>query len=80
MKYFVIHDGETIKHAQPIGHDFTAADVLVLDEMPTFLHQDGKIATLKYNEADGVHYEYTDAPANDEITGEELTEMLGEVM
>lgn len=80
MKYLVIHDGETIKHAQPIGHDFTAPDVLVLDEMPKFLHQDGKIATLKYNEADGVHYEYADAPANDEITGDEFVEMLEEVM
>lgn len=66
MKYFIIRDGENIKHVEPIGHDFTAEDVLVVDkeDMPVYVHQEGKTATLKYSEAEGVHYEYTDMPVN----------------
>ena len=80
MKYLIIRDGETIKHVERIGHDFTADDVLVVDEMPVYVHQQGKTAKLKYSEAEGVHYEYTDIPVSDEVSGDELMTMIEEVL
>lgn len=77
MKYFIIRDGKNIKHVEPIGHNFTAEDVLVLDEMPEYIPQKGKTAKLVYSEAEGVHYEYTDIPANtDEISDEEALNII----
>lgn len=79
MKYLIIRDGENIKHIEPIGHDFTAEDVVVVDEteMPVYVHQDGKSASLKYTEADGMHYEYTDIPVNTgEISDEEAIDII----
>ena len=76
MKYLIIRDGETIKHIEPIGHDFSVGDVLVLDAMPEYLPQDGKVATLKYSDADGVHYEYSDAPEEAKTTEEIYAEAL----
>lgn len=80
MKYLIIHDGENIKHVERIGHDFTAEDVLVVDEMPEYTHQEGKSAKLKYSEAEGLHYEYTDIPLTEEVTGDELLGMIEEVL
>ena len=80
MKYFIIRDGENIKHIEPIGHNFTVDDVIVLDEMPEYIHQVGKTAKLKYSELEGVHYEYTDIPVSDEVTGDELMDMIEEVL
>lgn len=71
MKYLIIRDGENIKHVEPIGHDFTAEDVVVVDEMPEYVHQPGKAAKLVYTEAEGVHYKYEDIPAKDDT---EMTE------
>ena len=76
MKYIIIRDGETIKHIEPIGHDFSVGDVLVLDAMPEFFPQEGKVATLKYSDADGVHYEYSDAPEHTKTTEEIYAEAL----
>lgn len=72
MKYFIIRDGENIKHIEPIGHNFTVDDVIVLDEMPEYIHQAGKTAKLKYSELEGVHYEYTDIPADNNMIEEGL--------
>lgn len=82
MKYLIIRDGENIKHVERIGHDFTAEDVVVVDEdkMPVYFHQDGKAAKLKYSDAEGVHYEYADIPVSDEVTGDELMDMIEEVL
>ena len=33
-KYIVIHNGAEIRHIEQIDHDFTAQDVLVIDEIP----------------------------------------------
>lgn len=79
MKYLIIRDGENIKHIESIGHDFTAEDVLVVnsEDMPVYEHQEGKNATLKYSEAEGVHYEYTDIPINTgEISDEEAIDII----
>ena len=77
MKYLIIRDGENVKHIERIEHDFTAADVVVVDEMPVYVHHDGKAAKLKYSEAEGVHYEYTDIPVNtDEISDEEALNII----
>ena len=80
MKYLIIRDGENIKHVEAIGHDFTAADVVVVDKMPEYIHQEGKAAKLAYSESEGVHYEYTDIPVSDEVSGDELMDMIEEVL
>ena len=82
MKYFIIRNGENVKHIERVRHNFTIEDVLVIDEneMPVYTHQKGKAATLKYNETDGLHYEYIDIPPRNEISDKELINMIEEVL
>lgn len=80
MKYLVIRDGENVKHIAPIDIDFDIKDAAVADKMPVFRPQIGKVAKLKYTEAEGLHYEYTEAPVSSNVSGSELMNMIKEVL
>lgn len=59
--------------------DATISNIALVDNIPAFEPKDGYNGVLKYGE-NGLYWDYEEAPANDEISGDEFMNMVGEVL
>ena len=69
---------ETLK----CNSEFTNENIKVVNGIPAFVAKDGYVGVLKYNDENGIYWDYVeDVPVgNIDITSDELLEMIEEVM
>lgn len=57
----------------------TLENLAVVDGIPAFEPREGYNGVLMYG-PQGLYWEYVEVPVSDEISGEELAQMIGEVL
>ena len=76
MSYIVIHENGKVVETRPIKDGLTVENIAVIDSMPVLEHKEGFDAFLCYNEADGLHWEYVEAPEIDRLTDRQALYIL----
>lgn len=62
-----------------IRNDSTMENIAIVDSIPDFEPREGYNGVLKYGE-NGLYWDYEEVLVNDEISAEELKEMVEEVI
>lgn len=62
-----------------IKNDATMENIILVDSIPTFEPKEGYNGILKYNE-NALYWDYEAVPVSDEISDEEFTQMIEEVL
>ena len=75
----VQHINGVVVEIRDAREGLTLENLAIVDGIPAFEPREGCNGVLMYG-ADGLYWEYEAVPVSDEISGEELAAMLGEVM
>lgn len=63
-----------------VRDDVTTGNIAIVNEIPTLEHIEGYNGVLKYDNEKGLYWDYEPALVIDEISSEELKEMVEEVL
>ena len=80
MKKIIQHINNIVVDIINVRDDVTTGNIAVVNEIPTLEHREGYNGVLKYDNEKGLYWDYEPAPVIDEISSEELKEMVEEVL